>query len=200
MKRPILKSDEEENEQNEAENEIRQIEMSHPIRIREGHGFSFFKQYQISRSHLKPQTRQQRQCLSWYRDQTRKIRPNQSKYCVHLSDAGENCINQLISNTFNHNEQDEPIKLSFPIGSKLFCKNHDDYNKLLGHYHNAEICFGQNNQIIIEYKFNDIARLSDRNKNKDTLEFIANNQKFTAEFEDDCHGKRNLVEETKSMN
>jgi hypothetical protein len=197
MTRPVLKSDEEELEPNEAEKEIRRIEIGHPVRIREGHGLSFSRQYQINRSHIRPQTRQQRRCWSWYRDQIRKIHRNPSKSCTSLNNARENCIHQLISNTFNYTEQ---MQLSFPIGSTLFCKTPDNYNKLLGQYLNGELCFGQNDRIFLEYKFSDIARLSDRYQNKDTFEFIGNSEKLTAEFEDDCHGKTNLVEETTTNN
>ena len=44
----------------------------------------------------------------------------------------------------------------------------------------------------IEHKFTDIAGLSDENKNKDILQFIANNKKLSAEFEDDCHDTNNI--------
>ncbi len=201
MASPIVKSDEEdEPEPSEAEKETRRMEISQPVRIREGHGLSFFKQHQINRNYLRPQNREQRRCFSWFRDQIRKVGRKRSKSCVSLNFARENCIEQLIANTFNDTEQTETMKPFFPVGSKLFCKTPDDHSKLLGFYHQGELCFGENDRIYLEYKFSDIARLSDPHQSKDALEFIGNNEKLTAEFEDDCHGKTNLVEETTSNN
>jgi len=185
------------NEENEAENEIHRIELAHPVRIREGHGLSIRQRYQIDPSHIRLNNRQEHQCWSWYRRLTRKIRQNPSKHfqsCINLNDHNEKCINQLIYNTFNNTKQEQQTKISFPFGSKLYCKNNMDYKKLIGLYHHSDICFYPNNQIYIEHKFTDIASLSDTHKNEDILDFIGKHKKLTAEFEDDCHGKTNLVE------
>ncbi len=205
-KRSIIKTNEEEDsgvdddiktEEKEAENEIRRVKLVHPIRIREGHGLSIRRKYKIDPKHIQFNNREQRKCFLWYRQQTRKIRRNPSKHltkCIHLNNRNEKCINQLIYNTFNNTEQEQSPKNSFIIGSKLYCANDAGYNRLLGLYDNVEICFYSSNQVYIEHKFTDIASLSDINKNQDTLDFIENKSKLTAEFEDDCHEKTNLVE------
>jgi len=189
-------------EENEAENEIRRVKLVHPVRIREGHGISIRRKYKIDPKHIHLNNRQQRQCWSWYRQQTQKIRRNPSKYltkCIDLHNRNEKCINQLIHNTFNNTEQEhgrqqQSPKNSLIIGSKLYCANNAGYNKLLGLYDHGEICFSPSNQVYIEYKFTDIAGLSDIHKNQDTIDFIGTKSKLTAEFEDDCHEKTNLVE------
>jgi hypothetical protein len=199
-KRAIVKTEEEETDDTKREeNELRRIKLTHPIRIREGRGLSILRRYQIHRNQIRPTNRQQHKCWSWYRQQTRKIHRNPSKYsksCRSLTDPRENCISQLIYNTFNHTEQDPDKKLSFSTGSKLYCEGQNGLNKLLGQYHHGKLCFDRDDQVYIEYQFTDIADLSNMYKNKDTLEYIANHDKLTAEFEDDCHGKTNLVEIT----
>ncbi|CAF2351423.1 unnamed protein product [Rotaria sp. Silwood2] len=195
-------NDKKNTKENEAKKESNQIELDQPVRIHEGHGFSIRQTYKIKPNDIRPINRQQRQCLSWYRKQTRKIRHNSSKYqksCINLYDRSEKCINQLVYNTFNTNEtinnqQQEYTKNSFPIGSKLYCENQAGYNRLIGYYHYKEVCFYADDQITIEHKFTDITGLSDMEKNKETLEFIARSKKLTAEFEDDCHDTTTLVE------
>jgi hypothetical protein len=206
-KHSIAKTDEEEddaadndinNKRNEGENEIRRIELAHPVRVREGHGFSIRQRHKIDPNHIRPNNRQQRQCWSWYRRITQKLRRNPEKYlkaCIHPKYRHELCINQLIYNTFNNTEEKQQHpKIFFPIGSKLYCENDIHSKKFLGLYDHDEICFYPNNQVYIEQEFTDIASLSDMQKNQDTLDFIANHQKLNAEFKDDCHEKTNLVE------
>ncbi|CAF3557538.1 unnamed protein product [Rotaria sordida] len=188
--------------ENEAKKETTRIELNQPIRIREGHGFLMRQTYKINPSNIRPTNRQHRQCWSWYRKQTRKIRYNPSKHtksCINLNDHLEKCINQLVHNRLNTNEIDnyqeqQNMKNSFSIGSKLYCENQAGYNKLIGYYHYSEVCFSTDNEINIERKFIDITGLSDMKKNRDTLEFIAQNKKLTAEFEDDCHDTITLAE------
>ncbi|CAF0831940.1 unnamed protein product [Rotaria sp. Silwood1] len=188
--------------ENEAKKETTRIELDKPIHIREGHGFSIRQTYKINPSIIRPTNREQRQCWSWYRKQTRKIRHNSSKYqksCTNLHDHREKCINQLVYNTFNTNEtnsdeQQQNTKNFFPIGSKLYCENQAGYNRLIGYFRRTEVCFHADDQINIEHKFMDITGLSDLRKNKETLEFIAQSKKLTAEFEDDCHDTTTLVE------
>ena len=137
--------------------------------------------------------------MSWYHRQIQRIGHNPSKSCINLIDRQAKCINQLVHNTFHNNKTDDQERyttISLPIGSKLYCENHAGNNKLLGVHQNAKICFQKNNEINIEHKFTDIAGLSDQQKNKDTLNFIENNKKLSAEFGDDCHDEITLVEAT----
>lgn len=200
IKRSFLKSEEGKSDSDghktsgrrKEEKEIHRIELSEPIRVREGRGLSFFKYYQIKPDQIRPETSDQRRCWSWYRDRTRKLRRNSSKsskVCISLNARREQCLNELIHNPFNQ------IKHDSLADSKLFCKIESNHEKFLGNYKNGKICFDQDDQISIEYRFHDIARLSDQYKNKETLEFLGHNEKFNAEFEDDCLGKRNLVED-----
>ena len=174
------------------EGEMSRVVLSEPIRIREGRGLSFFKYYQIKPNQIGPE---QRRCWSWYRDRTRKIRRNPlktSQICISLTARREQCLAELLPHSFN---DIEPLKQSFLTGSKLFCKTEANDEKFLGHYNKGKICFERDDQISIEYRFHDNARLSDEYKNQDTLDFVDRHKKFRAEFEDDCLGKRNLVED-----
>lgn len=194
IKRSFLKSEQEKNDSSvrrDNEREIHRIELSEPIRIREGRGLSFFKYYQIKPDQIRPETSDQRRCWSWYRDRTRKLRRNASKsstVCMSLNTRREGCLNQLIPNSINQ------IKHKSLTDSKLFCKTESNQEKFLGQYKNGKICFDQDNRVSIEYKFHDIAHLSDQYKNEETLAFLDQHKKLRAEFEDDCFGKRNLVE------
>jgi hypothetical protein len=198
-------NDEPKTEENEAENEVHLIELHQPLRVREGRGLSFRQPYKLSLSHTQSASRQQRKCLSWYRRKTQKMRRNPSKYkqfCIPLNDHNEKCVKQLVYNTFNDTEDETQEEqhyktVSIPLNSKLYCATQVvGENKFIGLHHRAELCFQANNQVYIEREFTDIAGLTDKNKNKDTLQFIANHKKLNAEFEDDCDGQTKLVEIT----
>jgi hypothetical protein len=183
----------------DAENEIRRVEIGHPVRIREGHGLAIRRTYQLNPNNIRPVTRQERQCWSWYRKLTKQMRHNPSKYskiCIDLNDHRENCIHKLVYQSSNQTQANRPEQetVSLPFGSKLFCENHSGSNKLIGFHFHAEICFQSHNQVYIEHQFTDIASLSDSHKNKDTLQLIADDKKLMAEFENDCNDQTTLVE------
>ena len=181
-------------EQDETKNEVQRIALDESIQVLEGEGLSFIRKYQLDRNQIRPKTKYQRRCWSWYRHQVRRLRKNSSKKsisCFRLNQRTESCINEL----FSYQKQHLP-ETSFTIGSKLYCKNEQGYNKFLGEYQRGKICFDQHDIITFERKFTDITRLSDKNQNRDTLEFIEKDKKLFAEFEDDCHGQTHLVEET----
>lgn len=186
------------NEEKEALNELRRIELPHPVHIREGEGLSVHRKYTIDFKYIQSSTYKHRECSIWYRKLTKDIRENPRKnpeYCINLNDRREKCLNQLIYNTFNNTEEQvSSPKISFIPGSKLYCENKNGLNKFLGHYTRGILCFYPNDQIHIDYEFTDIAGISDINKNQDALEFIENNSKLNGEFGDDCHEETNLVE------
>lgn len=189
--------DPEDQDEEEAQTEVQRIGLDQPIYIREGHGLSFFRKYHLDRDHIQPTTSLGRQCWSWYRDQTRKLRKKlskQSNACFRLSYSVEKCINDLVHNTLNHTEHEQEFQTTFQIGSKLYCENEIGQKKFLGEYRRGKICFDGHDNILIDHQFTDITRLSDQKQNRDSLDFIEKNKKLTAEFEDDCHGQTNLVE------
>jgi hypothetical protein len=186
----------------EAEKEIQRIELHQPLHIREGRGFSLRQTYKLNLTHPQPTSAHHRQCLSWYRKRTQKIRRDSSKHkesCVKINDHNEKCINRLVYNTIDDTEDDIPEQkhyttVSFPLQSKLYCENQLGLKKFLGVHYRGLACFQADNQLTIQHKFSDIAGLSDAKKNKDVLQFIENNKKLKAEFDDDCHEQTALAE------
>ena len=188
-------------EKNDDENKIHRFEITQPIQIRQGHGLAIRQTYDVNLTNTRPKDRQKRECWTWYRAHTKQIRQNPKKYkksCIHLNNHREKCLKQLIYKQINEVQQTY-TKLPVTVGSKLYCEDLNNLNKLLGYHRRSEICFQTKNQIYIEHKFTDFVSLSDRNKNTDILEFIANNTKLTSEFESDCNDKITLVETMKSF-
>jgi len=187
----------------EAQNEITRVDLEEPIHIHEGHGFLIRQTHKINATAIRPVNQQDRQCWSWYRKQTRKIRHNPSKHrkiCIRSNDHREKCVNQLISNAFGttepRNQQEQYTAITLPLASKLYCDNPTGYHKLIGLHFRAEICFQTDNHVSFESRFSDISGLSDLHKRKPTLQYLGNSKKLSAEFEDDCHDKTTLVEIT----
>jgi hypothetical protein len=176
---------------------IRRIEIAQPIQIREGHGLAIHQTYEVNYTNSQPKDRKLRPCWLWYRKHTKEIRQNPKKHkksCIHLNNDREKCLTKLI-NGVEHTYS----KLGITVGSKLYCEDQNDLNKLLGYHRHSEICFQSHNQISIEHKFTDFVSLSDRKKNRDVLAFIGNSTKLTSEFESDCNDKTTLDEIKKSL-
>lgn len=185
--------EESEDDETDAKNEIQRVALDEPVHIREGEGLSFVRKFHLNRSNIRTKTTYQRRCWSWFRNQVRRLRKKSSKRstsCFRLNHRVENCINELLNN-----QQEHLFETPFPAGSKLYCKTEHDHKKFLGEYQRGQICLDQNDGITLEHKFTDITRLSDKNQNRDTLEFIKKNKKLFAEFGDDCNGETNFVEE-----
>ncbi|CAF3697041.1 unnamed protein product [Rotaria sp. Silwood1] len=184
------------------EKEIRLLEISEPIQIHEGHGLVFNQIYELNLTNFRPTTNQQRDCWSWYRTHTKKLcnHPrNFMKTCISLNHQREKCIEKLFYKKINDEQQESYLKNSITIGSKLYCEDGNKQNKFLGYHQQSQICFLSHTQISIQHKFTDFVSLSDKNKNKNVLQFISNDTKLTNEFEHDCHDKVTLAEIKKSL-
>ena len=124
---------------------------------------------------------------------------------MKLNNHCERCIYQFVYNLFNskiteyyhYNHHEQQFKLSFSIGSKLYCSIQNNHNnKLIDHYDFREICFYPNDKIHVEHRFTDIFDLSDLHKNKETQEFIENNRKLAIELTDDCYNQKTILKAT----
>lgn len=187
----------------DVQEEVNRIEVGQPIRVREGHGLVIRQIYRLNPNNIRPDSRAERQCWSWYRHQARKIRSSPSKSeasCIPLNDHREQCIEQLAHVSKNSTEpQGLASWHSLSIGSKLFCANQQGESQMIGQYNRGKICFQKDNQVTVDHQFTDIPHLSDMHKNSGTLNFISKNAKFQAEFENDCLNETSLVEKTEPV-
>jgi len=188
------KTNPEEIKDDDADNKTNRLEITQPVQIRQGHGLVIRQFYQLNATDIAPKNRQ---CLSWYRTHTKELRQNpkkNKKLCIHINDKREKCLKKLLN-------KGEQTYSPFPItvGSKLYCEDGNNLNKLLGYHRRSEICFQKSNQILIEHKFTDFVSLADVNKNRDVLQFLATNTKLAEEFKSDCNDKTTLDEITKSL-
>ncbi|CAF1370150.1 unnamed protein product [Adineta steineri] len=179
------------------------IELTEPIKISQGHGVSVFQSYELDLTDYKPTTRQHRRAWSWYRTQTRKMCSQPLKYtknCIRINRHNKKYVEHLLNQTTSNNDDDDEQQSTYKItkGSKLYCENNREQTKLIGFYNDSKICFEKNNQLYIKHDFTDYVSLSDRKKNMDILQFIANNTKLTDEFEHDCDDKITLADIQKS--
>jgi len=188
-------------EESDDENQVHQIELSDSVEIRKGHGLSVRQIYDLNLTDFRSATRKQRECWSWYRRNTKNILnyPTKQKTCISLNNQNEKCLKQLFYKKISDNEQQPYSKYSIQNGAKLYCQNNNKQTKLLGYHRHSEICFTTHYQIYIHHKFTDFVSLSDIDKNKGVLRFIANNTKLTNEFENDCNDKKTLADVKKAL-
>ncbi|CAF1113867.1 unnamed protein product [Rotaria sordida] len=186
----------------EKENGIQLIQVSEPIQTHEKLGLTFQQVYELNLTDFRPTTNQQRLCWSWFRQHTKKL-CNHPKYfqktCISLNTKREKCLHRLFYKKINDNENESYTKNVITIGSKLYCEDINKQAKFLGYHRQSEICFQTHTQISIRHKFTDFVSLSDKNKNKHVLQFIANDTKLSNDFEQDCRDKTTLNEIRKSL-
>ena len=190
-------------EEPEVTENITQIDLNEPIVVRKGRGLSIIQRYALNLTNVRPKDREQRQCWSWYREQTKKICRNPQKYpelCIELDDEREKCVEELVfEESLADVQESSYASISFNKQSKLYCDNNKQVKKLLGYYRRSVLCFQKNHQISVEHKFSDLVHLSDRHQNRDVLKFIANNTELTQDFQKDCRDKQTLADLSKSV-
>ena len=189
-------------EEPEETEKITEVDLSESIVVRKGHGLSIIQRYELNLTNIRPKDREQRQCWSWYREQTKKICRNPQKnpeVCIELDDQRQKCVEELIfEETLDSDQQPSDAFISFNKKSKLYCENNNQIKKLLGYYRRSVLCFQKNHHIYVEHKFSDLVHLSDRHQNRDVLKFIANDAVLAKEFQYDCRDKHTLVDLSKA--
>jgi len=177
-----------------AEDEINRVQVGRSVQIREGEGLLVRQTYRLDPHEAQPKSSFERKCWSWLRHAIKKNKKKSApSSCLHLNDRRDRCIRQLVHQNFNESNLEIDSSSTLTVGSRLFCENHGQ-EKFIGHLIRTNLCFQDNHQIVIEHMFNDIANLADANKNKEILQFISEEQKLKAEFEDDCHDETTLLE------
>lgn len=173
------------------------IQVDEPVQVRQGHGLTVRQVYELNLTDFRATNSQQRTCWSWYRQHTKDIltHPNKlQKSCVPFNRKQDKCLRTLFYKKPEEDNQHETVS----SGSKLFCEDNREQTKLLGYLRRSDICFISHYQIHLEHHFTDFLSLTDRKKNQDVLQFIANNTKLTDEFETDCRD-RNTLDQIKKL-
>ena len=181
------------NSKADAEDETRRVAVGRSVQIREGEGLVVRQNFRLDPSTIRPTTAADRKCSSWFRRALKKSQKKSSSSCLRLNDHRDQCIQQLVQLNSNETNQSAVRPSLLTIGSKLFCENHGQ-DKFIGHLRQSKLCFQENHQLIIEHLFNDVANLADAKKNKEILQFISEERKLKAEFEDDCQDETTLEE------
>ena len=174
-----------------------QIQVTEPIHIRENQGLSVRQTYDLNIVNFKVTTYLQRQCWTWYRQNTKNILSHPTKTttkCLPLTVQNEKCLQILFSRKYP-----DAQALVVEKNSKLLCETTAKQTRVLGYNYLGNLCFTTHYEAYVDYKFTDFVSLSDRNHNQDVFKYILKNTKLAEEFETDCQDKQTLADLKKSI-